>query len=90
MVVMEALAGVVGTSLLVVAVAGAFVGMLGVVGAVRIERCQRCGHFGLTAPREPLRRCGRCRHPRLLHPLHHELAAWHGDLPGPPSHPATG
>lgn len=70
MYVVEGLAGVVGTSLLVTAVAGAFVGMLGVVGALRIERCEQCGHLGLTGPSEPLRSCPRCRHERLLHPLH--------------------
>ncbi|MEO9109435.1 MAG: hypothetical protein ABI368_04380 [Jatrophihabitantaceae bacterium] len=55
--------------LFLVMLASDYIGLLGIVGAVRLARCDHCGHFGLTAAREELQTCARCRHERLLHPL---------------------
>lgn len=66
----EVLAAIAGAALAVGMAACLFVGILGVVGAVRIVRCDRCNHLGVTFVPQPLMNCARCRHERLLHPIH--------------------
>jgi DNA-directed RNA polymerase subunit RPC12/RpoP len=57
------------------------VALLVIVGVVRIARCGHCHRLRLTTAHGPLYACARCRHERLLHPvhaLHHSASGSHG------------
>lgn len=47
------------------------VGELAAAGAVHMYRCPSCKHLGLTSESAVPSSCSICRHPRLVHPLHH-------------------
>jgi hypothetical protein len=77
MLIVEIIGAVLVLALAVVVTAGFYLGVLASIGALRLTRCRHCGHLGISAPREPLLLCSRCRHPHLLHPLrvHHHTGS---------------
>lgn len=69
MVQIDALVSLGTIAVAVVTVAIMAIGCLGVLGVVKLSR-DDCGRLRLAAGSSLDGRCGSCRHPVLLHPIH--------------------